>query len=62
MNGNIVDVDLALLNEMEQEIKRPFKVFDANLIGQLYLFCTVEVAIHKSAYTRLGKSEQAYIY
>jgi hypothetical protein len=54
VDGNVVDVDLALLNEMEQEIEGPFKVLDANLIGQFGLFRGVEVVIHKRTYTRLG--------
>ena len=54
MDGNVVDVDLALLNEMEQEIEGPFKVLDANLIGQFGLFDGVEVVVHRSTYTRLG--------
>jgi hypothetical protein len=62
MNGNVVDVDLALLNEMEQEIKRPFKVLDANLIGQFGLFAGVEVVIHKGTYTSFGGEEQVSIY
>jgi hypothetical protein len=54
VDGNVVDVDLALLNEMEQEIEGPFKVLDANLIGQFGLFRGVVVVIHKRSYTRLG--------
>jgi hypothetical protein len=54
MDGNVVDVDLALLNEMEQKIKRPFKVLDANLIGQFGLFCHIELVFHEPTYTRLG--------
>ena len=62
MDGNVVNIDLALLNEMEQEIKGPFKVLDANLIGQFGLFGGVQVVIHKRIYTRFGEAEQASIY
>ena len=41
MDGNVVDVDLALLNEMEQKIEGALKVLDANLLGQRGLFAGV---------------------
>jgi hypothetical protein len=47
---------------MEQEIERPFKVLDANLIGQFGLFAGVEVVIHKGTYTSFGGEEQVSIY
>jgi hypothetical protein len=62
MDGNVINIDLALLYEMEQEIKRPFKVLDTNLIGQFSLFVGVKVVIHRPAYTRLREAEQAFIY
>ena len=54
MDGNVIDIDLALLDEMEQKIKRPFKVLNANLIGQFGLFCYFELVFHEPTYTRLG--------
>ena len=62
MDGNVVNIDLALLDKMEQEIKGPFKVLDANLIGQLGLFGGVKIVIHRPIYTRLREAEQAFIY
>ena len=62
MDGNVVNIDLALLNEMEQEIEGSFKVLDANLIGQFGLFVGVKAVIHRPTYTRLREAEQVFIY
>jgi hypothetical protein len=62
VNGDVIDIDLALPNKMEQEIKGPFKVLDTDLIGQFGLVGGVEGVIHKRIYTRLGDVEQASIY
>jgi hypothetical protein len=39
---------------MEQEIERPLEIVDANLVGQLCLFYSVELVIHKALYTSFG--------
>src|SRR5512147_78214 len=54
VNGNVVDVDLVLLDEVQEKIERPLKVLDSNLIGQFGLFGTVKLVIHKGLYTSFG--------
>jgi hypothetical protein len=53
-DGNVVDIDLVLLDQVNEQIERPLEVLDTNLIGQFGLFSAVELVIHKRGYTSFG--------
>ena len=57
-DGNVVNVDFVLLDEVEEQIERPFEILDTDLVGQLGLFGPVELVIHKPLYTSFGGDEQ----
>ncbi|SLM48652.1 protein of unknown function [Nitrospira japonica] len=61
-DGNVIDIDLALLDEMQQKIERPLEILDANLVWELGLTGSFELVIHKPPYTSFGRLEQASAY
>ena len=52
-NGNIVDVDLVLLDEVQEEIEGAFEVLDLDLVGQFRL-------VHQVLHTPLDKVSILY--
>ena len=61
-DGNVVNVDFVLLDEVEEQIQRPLEILDTDLVGQLGLFGPVELVIHKALYTSFGGDEQEADY
>jgi len=57
-DGNVVNVDFVLLDEVQEQIERPLEVLDTDLVGQFGLFGPVELVIHKALYTSFGGDEQ----
>jgi hypothetical protein len=51
---NVVDIDFAFLDEMQQQIERSLEIVDPDLVGQLRLLRSVELVIHKALYTSFG--------
>src|SRR5919112_4685319 len=52
-NGNIVDVDLVLLDEVQEEIEGAFEILDLDLVGQFRL-------VHQVLDTPLDKVSTLY--
>jgi hypothetical protein len=61
-DGNIIDINLVFLDQMEQQIQRSLEILDTDLVGQFGLLETLDLMIHRAGYTSLWGGGQARIY